>query len=326
MYNKSGITTVSATNVRQILSNVELQNSVGVVVDDAGTTVNSYGKKIVKAGTPLAGSLDARITPFTKASEVVATAGTKGTWTYTFQSAVADGDIIDVDGATVTANSTSDNSVSATADFVAEGIKGVWSYTFTSAPASGKVITLNGISLIANSTSAGSVSATALLVATISDANFTITTSSGQVIFTQKTANTNGVAPVLVVDGTTVTMVAGTTGVSPLISSNWDITDNGSGELTFTQKVANANGTAPVIKLDGVTVTAVAGTTPVTTVYNSNAIGVLLHDVDVTQGDANGSLLTFGFVNTNRLESDVQALITTAVKEALNGKVTFMRA
>lgn len=35
---------------------------------------------------------------------------------------------------------------------------------------------------------------------------------------------------------------------------------------------------------------------------------ILLHDVDVTDGNANGSGLVMGIVNYNRLESDVQAL------------------
>lgn len=56
----------------------------------------------------------------------------------------------------------------------------------------------------------------------------------------------------------------------------------------------------------------------------SNAVGVLLHDVDVTKGSANGTILIFGFVNTNRLDSTVKTLIDAAVKTALNGKVTFI--
>lgn len=39
---------------------------------------------------------------------------------------------------------------------------------------------------------------------------------------------------------------------------------------------------------------------------------VLLHDVDVTAGKANGTALIFGFVNVNRCDSDVQSLIATA--------------
>lgn len=54
------------------------------------------------------------------------------------------------------------------------------------------------------------------------------------------------------------------------------------------------------------------------TPYSSNAVGVLLHDVDVTAGDANGTLLIFGFVNTNRIDETTKALITQPVKDALN--------
>ena len=39
---------------------------------------------------------------------------------------------------------------------------------------------------------------------------------------------------------------------------------------------------------------------------------VLLHDVDVTNGNANGTALIFGFVNVDRLEPDVRTLVTTA--------------
>lgn len=54
---------------------------------------------------------------------------------------------------------------------------------------------------------------------------------------------------------------------------------------------------------------------------------VLLHDVDVTVGNANGTALVFGFVNVNRVEADVAALITTAAGNANASKLlTFMKA
>lgn len=56
----------------------------------------------------------------------------------------------------------------------------------------------------------------------------------------------------------------------------------------------------------------------------NGATGVLLHDLDVTGGDNNGTLLIFGFVNTNRLSDDVKDLLTDDVKGALDGKVTFL--
>lgn len=49
----------------------------------------------------------------------------------------------------------------------------------------------------------------------------------------------------------------------------------------------------------------------------SDAVGVLLHDVDVTTGDANGTLLLFGFVNTNRIDATTKAKLTDIVKAAM---------
>lgn len=57
--------------------------------------------------------------------------------------------------------------------------------------------------------------------------------------------------------------------------------------------------------------------TKASTSTGSNAVGILLHDVDVTAGENNGTLLIFGFVNTNRLDSTTKALITADVKTAL---------
>lgn len=54
---------------------------------------------------------------------------------------------------------------------------------------------------------------------------------------------------------------------------------------------------------------------------------VLLHDVDVTAGNANGTALLFGFVNLNRVESDVVTKITTATGNASASKLlVFLKA
>ena len=46
----------------------------------------------------------------------------------------------------------------------------------------------------------------------------------------------------------------------------------------------------------------------------SNAFNaILLHDVDVTAGNNNGTFLIFGFVDMTKVESDVQTLIGTAL-------------
>lgn len=61
-----------------------------------------------------------------------------------------------------------------------------------------------------------------------------------------------------------------------------------------------------------------AFTPAVTTTGASNAVGILLHDVDVTDDDNNGTVLLFGFVNTNRIDETTKAKITTEVKAALS--------
>lgn len=68
-----------------------------------------------------------------------------------------------------------------------------------------------------------------------------------------------------------------------------------------------------------------ARTTPFVLGTSSAApVGVLLEDVEITTGNANGTLLIFGFVNTNRLAAQVKTLLTSDVKTALNAKVTFI--
>lgn len=54
---------------------------------------------------------------------------------------------------------------------------------------------------------------------------------------------------------------------------------------------------------------------------------VLLHDVDVTSGNANGTALIFGFVNVNRVDTDVASAITTAIAASgVSQKITFIKA
>ena len=57
----------------------------------------------------------------------------------------------------------------------------------------------------------------------------------------------------------------------------------------------------------------------------SNAVGILLHDVDVTAGAENGTLLIFGFVDLNKVDATTAALVTSEVKTALKGGVTFLK-
>ena len=58
---------------------------------------------------------------------------------------------------------------------------------------------------------------------------------------------------------------------------------------------------------------------------SEGVVGVLLHDVDVTEGAENGTLLIFGFVDLNKVDAETAALVTTNVKTALKGGVTFLK-
>lgn len=55
------------------------------------------------------------------------------------------------------------------------------------------------------------------------------------------------------------------------------------------------------------------------------AVGILLHDVDVTDADANATLLIWGFVNLSRVDSTTAALITETRITELAGKVWFLK-
>lgn len=92
------------------------------------------------------------------------------------------------------------------------------------------------------------------------------------------------------------------------------------GVVVGSKKIAKA-GTPIKIDLMNLQTAAVKadGTTPL------NA--VLLHDVDVTAGNANGTALIFGFVNVNRVDSDVATAITTAAAaDGVSQMITFMKA
>jgi uncharacterized ParB-like nuclease family protein len=84
------------------------------------------------------------------------------------------------------------------------------------------------------------------------------------------------------------------------------IVDTAIGVAVGARKIAKAGTPVNINLMDRNTTPAVLATASV--VMNA----VLLHDVDVTDGNNNGTALIFGFVNVNRLEADVQALVTTA--------------
>lgn len=65
MLNQSGISKVSATTEKTILIAPELAFALSCKVANTGVSAGADGKKIIKAGTPLAGNMEARETAFT---------------------------------------------------------------------------------------------------------------------------------------------------------------------------------------------------------------------------------------------------------------------
>lgn len=228
MLNQSTIKTESGSTRKTILVDELNSTAFSCMVANTGVSADDDERKIVKAGTPLNGDLEARGTAFTKA---VTTSGTKGTWTCEITTAFASDEKITINGVEYTKGDTQ-----SAADKIFAG-------------------------------SSATEQATSL-VAIVSDPKFTLTNSSGVITFTQKVADTGGAAP-------TVTKTA-TTGAI--------------GNVTA--------GTSPV---DG----------------TNNATCILLHDVDVTNGTKNAQAVVFGFIDTNKLDADVQVLITEQVKANL---------
>ena len=90
------------------------------------------------------------------------------------------------------------------------------------------------------------------------------------------------------------------------------------------RKIVKA-GTPLKIDLSNLQTAAAAPTTDPATASTgtpSDMNAVLLHDVDVTAGNANGTALVFGFVNLNRIDATTVAKL----KAGTFGLITFLKA
>lgn len=57
----------------------------------------------------------------------------------------------------------------------------------------------------------------------------------------------------------------------------------------------------------------------------ASVVGVLLHDVDVTDGAENGTCLVFGWVNKDRIDATTLTLWNEATTAALKNRVTMIK-
>lgn len=228
MLNQSIISTESGATRKTILVDELNSTAFSCMVANTGVDADADGKKIVKAGTPIAGSLEARGTAYTKATT---SSGTKGTWTLQITTAFAADETITIDGVTYTCKATE----------------------------------------------------------SVEDKEFAGENAGAQAASLKKMIE----------------------------SDKFDVTVS-TDTLTFTQKVADAAGTGPVASATATTGAigdVTAGTSPVD--GTNNATGILLHDVDVTSGTQNAQVVVFGFIDMNKLDADVQTLITNQVRANL---------
>lgn len=65
--------------------------------------------------------------------------------------------------------------------------------------------------------------------------------------------------------------------------------------------------------------------TATTTSGASDAVGVAYRDIDVTDGNANATLMIKGCVNLDALDSTVVTMVDDAVKAALKGNILFLK-
>lgn len=96
------------------------------------------------------------------------------------------------------------------------------------------------------------------------------------------------------------------------------VDDAVAGSAVNGKKIVKA-GTPLTGSLDARTTAFTAAVSSGDTNKTSNAVGILLHDVDVTDGDNNGDLLIFGFVDTNKIDATTLAKITAEAKAAMPG-------
>lgn len=66
--------------------------------------------------------------------------------------------------------------------------------------------------------------------------------------------------------------------------------------------------------------------TKASTSSESNVVGIAYRDIDVTDGEANATLMIAGYVNLDMVDSTVESTMLTAdVKKALKGSITFLK-
>lgn len=116
------------------------------------------------------------------------------------------------------------------------------------------------------------------------------------------------------------------TSLKKMVVAEGYTTGGSSDTLTLTQKVVDTSDTGPTVSKTATTGAFTKTKTTSAVDGSTNANAVLLHEVDVTAGDENGTIISVGHIDLLKLDDDVKALIPSSVVTALKAEgIKFIR-
>lgn len=180
MLNQTGIFEREAVTRKTILVDEPNSTAFSCMVANTGVDADADGKKIVKAGTPISGSLENRGTAYTKATT---SSGTKGTWTLQITTAFAADEKITIDGV----------------DYTCKATESVDDKEFAGVDAAAQAASLKKM---------------------IESDKFDVTVATSTLTFTQKVADASGTGPVATKTATTGAIGDVTAGTTPVDGTN----------------------------------------------------------------------------------------------------------
>lgn len=192
------------------------------------------------------------------------------------------------------------------------------------ADADGKKILKAGTPLYGNLTNRGLAFVKATQTAAVAKASFVYTvthacSASGNI---SVQLGYRAAVSVAVTNGDSIGDVAAA--ISAATFPGWTVAMAGQADKLKFTAVDPGEQPAPVFGFAATGVTGTADAMVQPSAASNNAVGILLHDVDVTAGNQNTQMLVSGIVNLAKLGTAELAMITAQVKSALAGRILFV--
>lgn len=116
------------------------------------------------------------------------------------------------------------------------------------------------------------------------------------------------------------------TSLKKMVAAEGYTVGGSSDTLTFTQKIVDTADQGPTVSKTATTGAFTKTKTTSAVDGSTNANAVILHDVDVTAGDENGTIISTGHIDLLKLDDDVKALIPSSVIASLKAEgIKFIR-